>query len=998
MKSRRIDSFIKKSIVMIVSSALLIGSINVNVYADDWDGDGVDDGAFMGSLDGMSFIDPPVIDPPVPDPTPEPIPEPVKLPTPAIVVSILHGYIDNVYDGAYISYDGGASWSGPVYGGGCMIPGDILPYLAPGSVICAKMIGDGLTTLDSDVQYVTLTQEYFPIPPPDPTPIPTPDPTPDPTPIPTPDPTPIPTPDPTPIPTPIIEPVKLPTPNATFDATTGILGEIPNPGAISLDIGNTWMNCSGYIPLDYVDPDMEIMVKALGDYVYTIDSDIEIIWISKAATPIGIATTSASTTDNNGTIINVNADMEYRPSGNADWIHIYGTSVTGLAPGSYDVRVAAFGSMLASDYVTVVIDRNAAIKQPTPNAIFDGISMRINNLGVGMAVSYDGGFVWDVIHDQSCTYATIDRNTANVAIMAGGIKVKRLGDGISTLDSDIQTVAIGKATTPAGITTVSTAEGKNNGSIGGLSNDLQYCVSGTGSWIDIGSSSVTNLAAGNYDVRRRASGALIASDICTVNIAVNRKGKADMPSATFNAMNMTLSNVRGCKYTTNDRDYSKTVTDKDDVILDPSTLRADKGIKIIRTGDNNTADSDVQYIELKWQSAPSGIGAQSATIKVGGKITGTSNVMEYKSENGYWTNINGTSVNNLPAGTYYVRNRGYYNTLPSDSIKVIIQKKAEEVVVTDNTKKDAVATPTPTPTLAPTKAPQSNTGDKKNDSQATADTSKKQPEEAVQAEPAEETTPAEDSKPAATSGDADREALIEQEAHTDATGVPMLLGSPEIEGWGAIEAQMDQDTVEITMNGNNYLPAEVLSGARSTNTEIILDMSEDVSWEISPSSIQTISTDVNMGMKQNVQTIPADVLAKAKGDGVVAKQFDLNHNGDFGFKAKLIMLIDPAMAGQYANLMYYNPNVVDMELISTSVIDEDGRARFDMTHASSYAVVVTSKEMTAADASLSVEAPDVKTQGQSSTFLWIILAVIAAAAIGIAVVVVGNNRKKIRRK
>ena len=1005
----------KKGLIVLLTASMLCGNATATVYADDLDGDGIDDGMWMGGdwenerFDDVPWIDPVLPPDPIPEPTPEPLPSPEKLPTPSVYVNALTGYIDNVPDGACISYDNGASWSGPVYGGGCAVPDGIRAMLGPGSTISVKLFGDGIYTLDSDVQTIVLTQGDFPapeptpIPTPDPTPIPTPDPTPiptpDPTPIPPPDPTPIPTPDPTPIPTPDptpipIDPVKLPTPNARFEASTMILGEVPSPGAVSLDGGFSWFEACGYFPLEHVDPNMEIMIVTKGDGVLTLDSDPQIIWISKADRPMGVSTMPTVKGGATGSIVNVSLDEQYRPSGTANWINVGGSSINGLAAGNYEVRVAPKGTQLASDPVTVTVDTIQQKKLPMPEARFDGYSMVLSNISVGMAISYDGSRTWEIIADSHCTFDTLTYDEANRAIAAGGIRVKRLGDGITTLDSDTQIVWLSKASTPTGLSTTSATNG-NNGSIKGVASDMQYCKSGTGSWIDIGSNTVTGLAAGKYDVRRRASGSMIASDINTVTISSKKNPdptQEPTPQATFNVANMTLSNVYGCRYSLNNKDYSGVVTNGD-VVINEGDLNTAYGIHLFRPGNGSTTtDSQIQYIELKKANVPSTIGAISATTTTGGTILGVNDSMEYKAEGGYWTSVplTATSINNLPAGTYYVRIKGYYTTLASDSIKVIIQKVSEPIVIDVN--------PTPVPD---DKKPSENNA-KKEDTKKKED-NKKQEEKKddlseILTEQEKQNELLEEEVEELKEELAENEIIEEpDEENMPSSAQPMLYGSPEITGWGAIEAQMDRDSVTVEMNGTTYLPAEVISGARSTNTEIILDMSEDIAWTIQASSITDTSRDVDMGIKENVKTIPDEVLKKAAGDGTVAKRFDVNHDGDFGFTATLKIKVDPTAAGKYANLMYYNKNKSDMELIDTCVIADNGDVSFDMTHASSYAVIVTPKALK--EATTSGKTQNVKEAGKASTtWIWILCAVILICIIGIATVLYVNNQKKPRRR
>lgn len=228
---------------------------------------------------------------------------------------------------------------------------------------------------------------------------------------------------------------------------------------------------------------------------------------------------------------------------------------------------------------------------------------------------------------------------------------------------------------------------------------MQYCSSSSSSWIDIGSNEVTNLAAGNYLVRTRASAVTIASDTVNVGIAVSHPTqlpKEHTPGAEFNAQIMVLSNIQGTKYSLDGGNNWIHVHDYDHVQLNSGDVHADKGIIIYRPGNGTTtADSDRQTISLKKAGAPTGVGAISATSAAPGAITGLNSSMEYGPKGGTWTAAT-TSAVSVVAGVYYVRTKGAYTTLPSDPVEVDIKTAATPVVVTPTKPKTTAAPATTT--------------------------------------------------------------------------------------------------------------------------------------------------------------------------------------------------------------------------------------------------------------------------------------------------------------
>ena len=152
---------------------------------------------------------------------------------------------------------------------------------------------------------------------------------------------------------------KETTPTATFTATgsdTGTLSGVASGMKYSINDGSSWTN---------IDSDADVnltslsactisVVKKGGDT--TTDSDAQTITVTKAAAPstiVGVGCTSDS--NNDGKLQNVMTAMEYKLSTADNWTAGTGSDITGLANGTYDVRVKANGTALASDYQTVTV-------------------------------------------------------------------------------------------------------------------------------------------------------------------------------------------------------------------------------------------------------------------------------------------------------------------------------------------------------------------------------------------------------------------------------------------------------------------------------------------------------------------------------------------------------------------------------------------------------------------------------------------------------------------
>ena len=161
---------------------------------------------------------------------------------------------------------------------------------------------------------------------------------------------------------------KETTPQAAFTATgdnSGTLSDVDATMEYSVDGGASWTDITGTtVDITGVTADNDIRVVKKGNGTTTSDSAEQIIDVTQAAAPAGIGKTDCTTTaQNDGTITNVGSTMEYRLSTASDWTEIKGTEVTGLVNGTYEVRVKANGTVLASAAATVVIGEHTCVAQ-----------------------------------------------------------------------------------------------------------------------------------------------------------------------------------------------------------------------------------------------------------------------------------------------------------------------------------------------------------------------------------------------------------------------------------------------------------------------------------------------------------------------------------------------------------------------------------------------------------------------------------------------------------
>ena len=161
---------------------------------------------------------------------------------------------------------------------------------------------------------------------------------------------------------------KETTPQAVFTAAGDNSGTLSNVDAsmkYSTDGGASWTDITGTTAeITGVTADKDIQVVKKGDGTATADSDAQIIDVTQAAIPVGIGKTDCTTTaQNDGTITGVDSTMEYRLSSASEWTSISGNTVSGLANGTYNVRVKANGTVLASEVATVTIGAHTCAAQ-----------------------------------------------------------------------------------------------------------------------------------------------------------------------------------------------------------------------------------------------------------------------------------------------------------------------------------------------------------------------------------------------------------------------------------------------------------------------------------------------------------------------------------------------------------------------------------------------------------------------------------------------------------
>ncbi len=237
---------------------------------------------------------------------------------------------------------------------------------------------------------------------------------------------------------------------------------------------------------------------------------------SAPTSPYGVKTTTLL--NNDGQIKEVDNTMEYKMQSQNTWTPVKASEIKNLSDGTYLIRYAETANYSVSDAKSVVIERYMGIIEAKPTATFKATTKTLSGLKNGQKYRINQGQWTDVPSNQTLTInapCTID--------------VFMPGDGIHTLDSDIQTIAITKAPAPSVTVVHESYSGKNDGQILGTNSTMEY-KSEHGSWTTVTGNTINNLAPGQYYVRIKVMDSILESDAVSLMV---KAGKPEYSNRTI---------------------------------------------------------------------------------------------------------------------------------------------------------------------------------------------------------------------------------------------------------------------------------------------------------------------------------------------------------------------------------------------------------------------------------------------------------------------------------
>ena len=155
-------------------------------------------------------------------------------------------------------------------------------------------------------------------------------------------------------------------------------------------------------------------------------------------------------------------------------------------------------------------------------------------------------------------------------------------------------------------------------------------------------------------------------------------------------------------------------------------------------------------------------------------------------------------------------------------------------------------------------------------------------------------------------------------------GEPYIEGSFQKKGWDAvndlIKVSKEKDTISITLNGSNTLPASVLSEIKGKDISLNLDMENGFIWKINGTSITAETpADTDLSVTNTAEYIPAalySLISTNQNDF----GFHLGRSGAFDFPAVLSVKADASCAGLMANLFWYDAENGVLQCIQTVTV------------------------------------------------------------------------------
>ena len=307
---------------------------------------------------------------------------------------------------------------------------------------------------------------------------------------------------------------KPDTPSASFIAESengGTLSYNGDCSSMKYSVkADEWKNITGvYIDITGVTTEYGIKVKKPATDT-TLESDVQEIKVTQASAPTSVTAKDCTTSANNdGMLKGVDSTMEYKKSDADTWTTISDSvsDITGLKSGMYYVRVKAKGLTLASKNTEVTIKSYELVPAQTPKASFTANGRNCGTLSI--TSDYKDTIKYCFDGSNWCDVTSASMSITGVTV-ANGIKVKDMGDGTTTSESEVLSITVTEGAKPTGLTVTQPS------TVGGLGqiatdNTHEYNTNGGDTYSSC-DGALKDLSEGTYYIRVKASGSQLASE------------------------------------------------------------------------------------------------------------------------------------------------------------------------------------------------------------------------------------------------------------------------------------------------------------------------------------------------------------------------------------------------------------------------------------------------------------------------------------------------------
>ena len=390
---------------------------------------------------------------------------------------------------------------------------------------------------------------------------------------------------------------------------------------------------------------------------------------TKPAAPKNLVSTAPTVAGNDGKITGVNNTMEYAKD--ADFSEakaITGTEITGLEAGTYYVRVKANGTIPAGVATEVVVP--AYVAPVTVTSIEVKSKNHKKEYKIGEEIDLTNLTILVKTSDNKEKTVTVTKE------MVSGFKTDKVYESLEiiitykgqTTKYTVKVVKKDGPSAPTGLEGVEpTAKDNNDGKITGVDSTMEYAKDEAfTSPVAITGDTIENLEAGTYYVRVKATEKIEAGAAAKVEVPAY-VAPIEVLSIEVNSDNhkteykvgdsLDLSNLKIKVKKSNDTE--EIIEVKKDMVSGFKTDKVYESIEITITYKEKTAKYTIKVVKKDGPVAPTGLEgvAPTSTENNDGKITGVDSTMEYAKDEAFTSPvaITGDTIENLEAGTYYVR-------------------------------------------------------------------------------------------------------------------------------------------------------------------------------------------------------------------------------------------------------------------------------------------------------------------------------------------------------